>query len=462
MFGFEIDHSSGLSNVKQLQNQIREAILSGKLQAGDRLPPTRVLSKDMQIARNTVVQAYEQLLAEGYLVAREVSGTFVANIGKLPKSKWITYVPRIEQSNKKNAIAFDAGNPDINSFPKAVWAKMLKEACLDADEIAFCYSYFSGHPRLKKAIRDYVYRMKGIECEYNQIIIVAGATGGMEILAKLFKRNRKRIAVEDPCIHFVKKIFANHAYELCPIMVDGQGMDINSLCRLSNIDLIYVVPSHQYPIGGVLPVSRRIALLQYASDQNAYVIEDDYDSEFRYKGEVLQAMHNLDQERVIYLGSFSKIFAPSLRLGYMILPAHLVEQVTCELQESNTYVSTIDQLAMARFMEEYHMDNHIYKMKKLYENKRKYLMRSLSEAFQEHISISGEYAGLHLLISFDRDLTEKDLKAIDDIGIEADYVEEYALVKGQHKNRLVLGYGALSIEQIDDGVARLKKALKYI
>lgn len=460
MFGFEIDHASGLSNVKQLENQIREAILSEKLQAGERLPPTRTLAKDMQIARNTVIQAYEQLLAEGYLEAREGSGTYVANIGKLPKPKWMTYVPRIDMSKKKDVIAFDAGNPDVHSFPGAVWAKMLREACLDADEAAFCYSYFSGHPRLKKAISDYVYRMKGIRCEDNQIIVVSGAAGGMEILAKLFCGSRKRIVVEDPCIHFVKKIFADHRYELCPVKVDGQGMDINSLCRLSGIDLIYVVPSHQYPIGGVFPVSRRIALLQYASNQNAYVIEDDYDSEFRYKGEVLQAMRNLDQERVIYMGSFSKIFAPSLRLGYMILPVHLVEQVTCQLQESNLWVNTIDQLAMSRFMEEYQMDKHIYKMRKLYENKRRHLMRTLTEAFQEHISISGEYAGLHLLVSFGRELSERDVKAMEDNGVEADYVEEYALVKGQHKNRIVLGYGALSMAQIEDGVERLKKALK--
>ncbi len=460
MFGFEIDHLSGLSNGKQLENQIREAILTGKLQAGDQLPPTRTLAKDMQIARNTVIQAYDQLLAEGYLHAREGSGTYVANIGKLPKPKWMNYVPRMNQVKKKDVIAFDAGNTDVPSFPRAVWAKMLKEACLDADEEAFSYSYFSGHPRLKKAISSYVYRMKGIRCEENQIIIVSGAAGGMEIIAKLFERSKNRIALEDPCIHFVKNIFIDRKYELCPVKVDGQGMDVESLTRMNDIDLIYVVPSHQYPIGGVFPVSRRIALLQYACDKNAYVIEDDYDSEFRYKGEALQAMRNLDQERVIYLGSFSKIFAPSLRLGYMILPAHLVDQVSCQLQESNLWVNTIDQLAMARFMEELRMDKHIYQMRKLYENKRKYLMHCLEEAFQERVRISGEYAGLHLLVSFNRELTEEDLKAMEDTRVEADYVEEYALVKGHHKNRLVLGYGALSLPQIEEGVVRLQKALK--
>ena len=459
MFGFEINHQSDLSNVKQLENQIREAILSGRLEPGERLPPTRALAKDMQIARNTVLQAYDQLLAEGYLDAREGSGTYVANIGKLPIPNRMIYVPRKEQPENKDVVDFDAGNPEVSSFPRTGWAKKLKEACLDADEDAFSYHYFSGHPRLKKAIRDYVYRLKGIQCEEDQIVIVSGTAGGMEVMAKLFRESTKRIAIEDPCIHFVKNIFIDHKFELCPVKVDGQGMDINSLNDLNDIGLIYVVPSHQYPIGGVLPVSRRIALLQYANVQNAYVIEDDYDSEFRYRGEALQAMRNLDQERVIYLGSFSKIFTPSLRLGYMILPTHLVEKVTYYLQESNLWVNTIDQLAMAEFMEEFQMDKHIYRMRKLYENKRKHLIRCLTEVFGEHITISGESAGLHLLVTFDRELSEKDFISMKIMKVEADFVEEYTIVKGHHKNRLVLGYGALSQDQILEGVARLQKAL---
>ncbi len=459
MFGFEINHPSDISNTKQLENQIRGAILSGKLEAGDKLPPTRALAKDMQIARNTVIQAYEQLLAEGYLEAREGSGTYVANIGKLPTPTRMSYVPRKDISKDKEVIAFDAGNPDVHSFPVTGWAKMLKEACLNADEESFFYHYFSGHPRLKKAIKDYVYRMKGILCEEDQIVIISGTSGGMELLAKCFKGRGERIALEDPCIHFVKNIFADHKFELCPVKVDGQGMDIDSLRGLSDISLIYVVPSHQFPIGGVLPVSRRIALLQYASEQNAYVIEDDYDSEFRYKGEAIQAMRNLDQERVIYLGSFSKIFAPSLRIGYMILPGHLADPIMELLQESNLWVNTIDQLALAEYMEEFLMDKHIYKMRKLYENKRKQLIGSLTEAFGDQLTISGEFAGLHLLVTFDRDLTERDLMRMKTVGVEADSVEEYTLVKGRHSNQLVLGYGALRPEQIKEGVSRLYKAL---
>ncbi len=459
MFGFEINHQSDMSNTKQLENQIREAILSGRLEAGYRLPPTRILAKDLQIARNTVIQVYEQLQAEGYLIAREGSGTYVAKIGKLPMPIRINHVPRLEHSKKQDIISFDAGNPDMQFFPKAGWARLLREACLDADESSFSYGYFSGHPRLKQAIRDYVYRMKGIRCEENQIVIVSGTAGGMEILAKLFKENRRRIAIEDPCIHFVKKIFSDHHFDLCPVKVDGHGMDINRLREYNDVGLIYVVPSHQYPLGGVLPVNRRIALLQYASEQKAYVVEDDYDSEFRYKGEALQALRNLDRERVIYQGSFSKIFIPSLRIGYMILPIHLVELIADQLRESNLWVNTVDQLAMARFLEELQMDKHIYKLRKVYENKRKYLIECLTNVFGNKINISAECAGLHLLVTYHRELTEEDFDSMKRVGIEADSVEEYAIEKGNHMKRLVLGYGALSQTQIEEGVARLKRAL---
>ncbi len=459
MFGFKIDRTSIQSIALQLENQIRDAILRGELTAGESLPPTRTMAKDLQIARNTVIQAYEQLISEGYLISREGAGTFIADIGKLPIQKLIPYHLKKEEPKRKDRIAFDAGSPDIEAFPRIAWAKLLKEACLEAEDQAFVYHYYSGYPKLKQALRDYVFRMKGIRCDEEQIILVPGAAGGLEILAKVFERKKNRIAIEDPCIHFVKKIFSDHKYELCPVNVERQGMDMESLRRLDAVDLIYVVPSHQYPLGGVFPAPGRISLLQYATEKNAYIIEDDYDSEFRYKGEALQALRNLNQERVIYIGSFSKTFAPALRMGYMILPTHLCEPAAYELQESNLWVNPIEQHAMAEFMNQRLMDRHIYKMRKLYERKRLHLMHCLSEAFGDSISISGEYAGLHLLVSFQRELTEEDSKNIEEQEVEVDYVEDYALIKGRHTNQIVLGYGGLSLGQITEGVQRLKKAL---
>ncbi len=465
MLGFQINHTSALSNTKQLQNQIRAAILEGRLIAGDRLPSTRTLSKDMLIARNTVIEAYEQLVAEGYLESTLGSGTYVANIGTLPRHKLppdssvADLIPPAKAWKAEDIIAFDAGCPDIASFPRTQWAKLLKESCMSADSNSLTYHDDAGNIRLRKAISNYAYRMKGIQCKQEQVVIVPGASGGMEVLAKVFLREKNRIALEDPCIHFVKTIFSDHGYELCPVEVGDQGMSISSLGGYSDIDLIYIVPSHQFPMGEVFPAAQRIALLQYANDQNAYIIEDDYDSEFRYKGEALQAMVNLDQERVIYLGSFSKILAPALRIGYMILPEQLCEKVTYQLQQTNLRVGGIEQLAMAAFLEQRLLDRHIYRMRKLYETKRKHLMKLLHDTFGNQIEITGEYAGMHLLVSFMRELTEMDRIAFDDCGVEIDYVEDYAIVKGKHTNRIVLGYGGLSLTQMEEGVLRIKSAM---
>lgn len=466
MYGFEIDRDMALSNAKQLENQLRDAILNGKLAAGTRLLPTRGMAKDLGIARNTVIQVYEQLTAEGYLESKEGSGTYVANIGKLPQSAGRSYeaeTVRVKQQNpdsgEEDLISFNAGNPDVSAFPRIQWAKMLKEACLDEDDSLFACLDYAGHPELRRAISSYVYRMKGILCEEEQIIIIPGASGGMDILAKALKRKYNRIAIEDPCIDFVKCIFASVGYEIKPVAVDAHGMDISSLRQLDRMDLIYVVPSHQYPIGGVLPAARRISLLQYASEQQAYVIEDDYDSEFRYKGETLQALRNLDPERVIYLGSFSKIFSPILRLGYMILPKHLCNTVIRQMELSNLYVNPTIQLAMAEFINRKLLDKHIYKMKKLYEGKRIHLMECLRSTFGEHIKISGEYAGMHLLATFDREFGYKDIIAMFRNGVDIDLVEDYAVIKGGHRNQLVLGYGELSLARIEEGVHRLKAAI---
>ena len=465
MFGFQIDPTCPLSNGKQLEKQIRTAILKGNLAAGEQLPPTRSLARELQIARNTVIQVYEQLIAEGYLISREGAGTFVAELGKLPKPKTTSATLQKEklktasEAIRRDVISFDAGGIDHNSFPRTQFAKLMRDAFYVEDENTFSYAYYTGHPRLKKAIRSYLYRMKGIECNEEQIIVTAGTAGGMEILAKLFERKGNRIILEDPCISFVKKIFTDHNYGLCPVEVDGQGMKVEMLYRMESADLIYVVPSHQFPLGGVLPASRRIALLQYASEQNAYILEDDYDSEFRYKGEALQALHNLDPDRVIYLGSFSKIFAPSLRLGYMILPEHLCEQVEEQISSTNLWAGPFEQVALAEFLEQKLMDKHIYKMRKLYEAKRKQLILGLINTFGSQITISGEDAGLHLLVTFYRELTQEDRQSFTEQGVEVDEVEEYATVKGKHGNRIVLGYGGLTLPQIEEGVRRLKRAL---
>lgn len=460
MYGIEIDRMNTLSISKQLQNQLRTSILNGSLIAGERLLASRSMAIDMGISRNTVIEAYEQLIAEGYLISNRGSGTYVVDIGRLiiPKKETIQYNP-VKLPNKENIIAFNAGNPDAKLFPKTIWSKMLKQASMEADFHTFSFDNFAGHDKLRRVIREYVYRVKGIVCDYHQIIVTPGTSGGMDLLAKTLKYSHKKIAIEDPCITFVRNNFSNYGYELCPISVDHHGMEIEALNKVTNVDLIYVSPSHQYPIGGILPAARRIALLQYANQQNAYVIEDDYDCEFRYHGEPLQSLRNLNTERVIYFGSFSKIFSPALRVGYMIVPHHLCSEIVNQMELSNLWVNPTLQLALAEFIELKYLEKHIYKVKKVYEKKRLHLIKCIEEAFKTHAKVSGECAGLHLLFCYQRDFTNQDMKALSDAGLDVEFVEDYAIVKGKHKNELILGYGDLSFSEIEEGVRRMKKVL---
>ncbi len=460
MYGFEISRTDSLSFTKQLQNQIRSAILDGKIKAGEKLPPSRNMAKELSISRNTVIQVYEQLIAEGYLFSTAGSGTFAVDFGRLSKPeipKPPCHISSLQR--KKDVIFFTAGDPDDTLFPHARWGLALRVACLEQMSHAYPYEDFTGNDVLRKEISNYVYRVKGIACDYRQIVITTGTSGALDLIAKTFKKKESRILIEDPCIPFVKNIFESYDYEVVPVSVDGQGIIVEQLLRQEEAGLIYVVPSHQYPLGGILPATRRIALLQYANQYNAYVIEDDYDCEFRYGGEPLQPLRNLDPERVIYCGSFSKIFSPSLRIGYAILPSELCDDINHQMDACNLWVNQVIQLALAELLKERYLDKHVYKMKKVYEKKRRYLIDCINKEFGNHAQVSGENAGLHLLLRFDRELTKEDALAILESGVEVELVEEDSIIKGNHKNEIVLGYGKLSFEEIEEGVIRLKRAI---
>ena len=460
MYGFVINRNDTLSISKQLQNQIRSTILAGKLQAGEKLPPSRSMAKELGVSRNTVIQVYEQLIAEGYLDSITGSGTYVVDIGRLLKPESPQLMLHTNQpSIRKDMLSFSAGDLDTQLFPYSRWSLELQRASLVQTNHSYPRDNYVGNDILRKEICDYVYRAKGIDCDYRQIAITAGTSGSLDLLARLLKKKKNKILIEDPCISFVKSIFSSYNYTIEPIPVDEHGIDMKCVEKCSDADLIYVVPSHQYPMGGVLPVARRIALLQYASAQNLYVIEDDYDCEFRYCGEPVQSLRNLEPERVIYCGSFSKIFSPSIRMGYMILPCPLCKDINEVMEDTNMWVNPTLQLAMAEFLKQKYLDKHVYKMKKLYAKKRLHLMNCIQKTFGSRVEVSGENAGLHLLFRFEREFTKEDAQALDKIGIEVEFVEDYSMLNGMHKNELVLGYGKLSLQEIAEGVKRLKAAL---
>lgn len=461
MFGLNVDRESQVPMTSQLTTQLREALLCGKIPPGQRMPPTRNLAQELTISRNTVIQAYEQLLAEGYLCSAAGSGTFAADIGVLPKLEKPGYASHpIRQANlSTDTIEFRAGNPDLAAFPRGLWAKALKDACLDAETDAFGYGSAGGHIRLRQALCGYLYRTKGIFCDTERIVIVPGTAAGMELVADVLFERGSTVAVEDPGLVFAYHAMTRMGYTVLPVEADNNGMRVEKLPHDAGVKLICVSPSHQYPLGGVLPAVRRIALLEYAQKHNAYIVEDDYDSEFRYHGAPIQSLWHLNDDRVIYMGSFSNVFSPSLRLAYMILPAHLIAKALDMTDELSIRLGAVEQIALAGLMETKEFDRHVYRMKKRYEAKRKHLLNALDASFGSDITVYGENAGFHLLVSYKRNLTGEDFEAFARNGVDADDVESYATAKGAHQNQLVLGYGNLDFEQIDEGVRRLKKSL---
>ena len=405
MFGLLIDRNMQVSMAQQLTNQIRRKVLAGELKAGEKLPPSRNLALELHIARNTIIQVYEQLVAEGYLESRTGAGTFVTDLKEARLASQPAQL-NYNTANVNNAgcggsvISFNAGNPDTFSFPKIQWARMLKEACLDAPASRFEYGVAAGEWCLRSSISQYLFRSKGIMCHPGQVLVIPGAASGVELLIGVLGQQVKAAAVEDPCIDFIQFLFKKSTFNIHPLPVDQYGAITDLLPRDEAISLIYVVPSHQFPTGGVLPISRRLQLLDYARQRNAYIIEDDYDSEFRYQGEPIQSLRHLDPERVIYLGTFSKILSPALRLGYMIVPSHLQDRFCALMEEINLRTSVMEQLAMAAFIDGKLLDRHIYQMKKIYEKKRRHMINSLLSCFGNEIAVWGVNAGLHVLVTF--------------------------------------------------------------
>lgn len=462
MLGLRLDRTSALSLPQQLSRGIRERVLAGRLLRGEALPPSRVLAGELGVSRNVVVQAFEQLVAEGYLTSRVGSGTFVAELAvprAAPRPAPAPAPSRPAGPVPRTAISFNPGLPDLVRFPRRRWANTLREACLAARASALGYGPVEGEAALREALVPYLWRSKGIECRPEQVVIVAGAAQGAALMAQLWRGGR--VVVEDPGYDHVRRIFERNGLALAPVPVDRHGLRVEALPESGECAGIYVVPSHQFPLGGVLPIQRRLGLLDYARRKGALIVEDDYDSEFRYRGEPIQSLRHLAPEQVVYLGTFSKIFSPGLRLGFLIVPDHLRRRLCRLKQEINLRTPPLEQLALARFLADRSLDRHVFRMKRIYQARRRCLIEALRRSFGDRVRVAGEDAGLHLLAEFvDRRFRAKDFVRLAERGVRVDWVEDYACRKGRHRHRLVLGYGGLEPHEIETGVRRLKAALE--
>lgn len=461
MIWISVDKPSRVPMIRQLYNQVREAILSGRLQPETRLPSSRELASQLQISRNVVLEAFDLLHAEGFLQAKRGAGTFVAAGAIFSKSIDDVAAPEVEKvtmgyDSPKGVINFRAGTPNLQLFPKNLWQKMIKRVFSEPLEDTLAYGHPEGRKELRQAICEYVVTQREVICHPDQIVITAGTTQAIGIACRLLLRKRKDVFLEDPITKDIQQIVSNCGGVLHPIAVDNDGMNTGELPQFPAPAFIYVTPSHQFPTGGTLPIQRRIDLLNYAKNAGCYIIEDDYDSEFRFDGPPLSSLHGLCPERVVYIGTFSKTLCPAIRIGYMVLPPELISLGRSCKWQSDLHNEVTSQLALAAFIRDGHYLRHVGKMRKHYMRRRKDVVNTLEQYFGDRVQILGSATGLHLVARFlDYQFDDLFFNEVEDAGARFYPVGLHAFRPEQHRDKIMIGYGNLSTEEIKSGIAIL-------
>lgn len=489
-----LDHKAALPLHRQLYEELRGAILSRRLKPGERVPSTRLLARSLKLSRATVTQSYEQLISEGYLQAVIGSGTTVCAV--LPEELLRTspVKTRAAQSIKRRAPAaiklsqygvslndsvpleppepdlplnFKSGRPALEEFPLQLWRRLLLRHCREDDAALLDYStHLSGLPELREAIAGYLARSRAVRCTAEQVVIVNGSQQAIDLITKLLIDRGDAVAVENPGYLGARRAFLAQGAKLLPVPVDENGLVTERLetkfaGKAQTVKLIYVTPSHQFPTGGVLPLARRLELLRWAESTGTVVVEDDYDSEFRYGSRPIPALQGLaENANVIYVGTFSKVLFPALRIGYVVVPESLARVFARARWIADRQTPTLEQLALTDFIAEGHLERHLRRMRTLYDKRRQTLVRALDQHFAGKIEILGENAGMHLMARLQTPFDDHEaVRRAQSVGVGLISARLYYLGQAP-ANEFVLGYAGLSERRIQEGVRRLAKILR--
>ncbi len=450
---------------EQIYEFIRNEIKERNILPGEKLPSTRYLAESLQISRTTVDMAYGQLVSEGYLDAKPQKGYFACEMEELYDIHAKAEENKKEKNNadktKSYQYDFSLNKIDMSLFPYATWKKITKNILVDAKSSMFALGEPQGDLELRTTICRYLHASRGVNCTPEQIIIGAGNDYLLLLLEKILGRHVP-IAMENPGYQRAYQIFASFAYPISLIGMDENGMSVEEL-RASRAQLAYVMPAHQYPTGTTMPIGRRMELLKWAAEEpNRYLIEDDYDSEFRYRGKPIPSLQASDKyDKVVYIGTFSKAIAPAIRISYMVLPEKLLEQYHEQCGFYSSTVSRIDQTILNEFIRDGYFERYLNKMRKHYRMKHDILIGELRE-LEKDFEILGENAGLHVLLADKRGRSEQELRErAAAAGIKVYPMEDFCLhtqiPAKQGKATILLGYAALSQEQIVQGIQLLKQ-----
>ena len=456
---------------QQIYEYIRQEIREGKLLQGERLPSTRSLAQYLQVSRSTAELAYGQLVSEGYLEARPCRGYFVCPIEglfdlKAEREREPDSAEPVRKRGESFRYDFSPFAIDMSAFPFGVWKRITRETLSQDNSRLFSQGDAQGDWELRATVSRYLHSSRGVNCTPDQILVGAGNDYLLMLLEKLLG-SRVRIVMESPTYKRAYQIFQSFGYPITTVEVDRQGMKAGELFRLAGerdgVTAVYVMPSHQYPTGAVMSIGRRMELLKWASQgENRYLIEDDYDSEFRYRGKPIPSLQGADKGgKVIYIGTFSKAIAPAIRVSYMVLPLSLLRRLREECYFYSSTVSRIDQRILDEFIRGGYFERHLNKMRKLYRGKHDLLLESLGP-FRDDFEISGENAGLHLLLADRRGRSQQELLTLaKERGVRVYGMSDNVVAREPQKRgpaTVILGYGGLREEEIAAGVERLKKA----
>ncbi|MGN0342843.1 MAG: PLP-dependent aminotransferase family protein [Roseburia sp.] len=448
---------------EQIYDSVRRDIADGKISPGEKLPSTRFLAKYLGISRSTVELAYDQLTAEGYIIPRQGSGCYVCDISDLyqmqQNEEKREHSPMTKSTIREAEIRFSPYEIDQRSFPCDAWYRVNKNVSPGEQPELLMSGDSKGQENLRRQISRYLYQARGVECCEDQIIVGAGNEYLLMLLSQILGHG-KCVLMEQYSYVNAYKTFCNMGYSIATARTEADGICMEDV-RGSKADVVYVMPVHQFPLGTVMPLKRRLELIKWASEaEDRYVIEDDHDSEFRYKGKPIPALWGNDQgQHVIYIGTFSKSISSSLRISFMVLPERLMEQYEKRCGFYACTVSRFSQEVLFRFMEEGHFERHLNRMRNNYKQKHDVLLAILKEETWVH-AIYGDNAGLHVLVDVYSHESEETLcRRAWESGVEIHGLSEYRIGPAEKRPypTILLGYGNLSEEEMSRGIACLRE-----
>jgi GntR family transcriptional regulator/MocR family aminotransferase len=473
-----LDRHSGIPIYRQLYEGYRQAILTRQLRKDAQLPSTRELATDLRISRNSVLNAFDQLRAEGYIRGEHGSGTFVegtisgkelqgkGNAGRRVFARDVVSREAMRIANAAHMpassppIPFRRGLPALDEFPLALWSRTVARCCRKTKSKDLNYTEPQGSFDFRCTIAEYLRNFRAVKCDPEQIFVVSGSQQGLQLIAHTLLNQGDPVCMEDPGYPGARSAFLAVGANVLPVPIDDEGMSVNEAIPLGlNPKLIYVTPSHQFPLGVTMSLGRRFSLLDWAKRSHAFVIEDDYDSEFRFVSRPLSSLQGLSPDHVIYVGTFSKAMFPSLRLGYIIVPKDLVRAFSDSRRSNDFCAPFLTQAAMNEFIVEGHFARHLRRMRALYGERQSAMLAALRGEFGNQVEISNTDTGMDLVLWLPKSISDTTASQLASKAGILTMPMSFFCSASCSRGGLFLGFGAVNENQVREGAKKLRRAL---